>query len=454
MIAHRNDMDLVSAIGPEISQPLERLVQISVSLLGADKGSLQLYDERQKLLEIVTHVGFDEASVQELKLVPADLSSWRHTSKAWPLIPIGEIPAAAAQVEVTPVCVPRGVVAVQVAPLVSSEGKLLGVLSTHFARPHAPSERDLSLFELCAQHATQVIEHRKLEQNLRAETFRLAQRNADLEQINANLVRSNQDLERFAFAASHDLQEPLRMITTYAELLARHDGQKTEIGKNPDALLNHIVQGALRMRDLLADLLTYAEVGVPGDEPVENIDLNVLIHKVEEALSVSIEESCASISHATLPTVLGHEVHFSQLFQNLIANAIKYRSEAPPRIRISIEAKNNETEFAVEDNGIGIAAEYHKPVFQPFKRLRDKKDTGTGVGLAICQRVVERYGGRIWVDSQKGCGSTFRFTLPNDVVRLAGIGTTVLSVDANTRQEAWISCEVTNVRADGLMGAT
>jgi len=258
--------------------------------------------------------------------------------------------------------------------------------------------------------------------------------------LNANLIRSNQDLERFAFAASHDLQEPLRMITIYAELLARRDGQKTEIGENPDALLNHIVQGALRMRDLLADLLMYAEVGVPGDEPVENVDLNVVIQRVEEALSISIEESCASISHVALPTLLGHEVHFFQLFQNLIANAIKYRSELPPRIRISIETKNDETEFAIEDTGIGIAAEYHKAVFQPFKRLRDKKDAGTGVGLAICQRVVERYGGRIWVDSQKGCGSTFRFTLPNVVVRSGGIGTTALSSDVNTCEEAWVSC--------------
>jgi signal transduction histidine kinase len=418
MIAQPKDLDLALAISHDIFQPLQRLVEISVCLLGADKGSLQLYDEREKVLKLVTHVSFDEAFAQESMSVPADLSRRRYTKKAWPLIRIGEVPVANDQVEVTPVCAPHGIVMVQAVPLLSNGGNVIGVLATHFCRPHSPSESDLKGFELCAEHATQIIEHRKLERDLRATAIRLTQRNADLEQRNANLVRSNQDLERFAFAASHDLQEPLRMITTYAELLARRVGGTINLGEDAAALLSHIVQGALRMRDLLADLLTYAEVEARGDETPGTVDLNALVQRVEQALSFSIEESGASIIRATLPTLLGHQVHFFQLFQNLIANAIKYRSELPPRIYVSVEVNNGKFEFAVEDNGIGIGAEYHKAVFQPFKRLHDKKDARTRIGLAICERVVERYGGRIWVESQKGHGSIFRFILPDAVVGL------------------------------------
>jgi chemotaxis family two-component system sensor kinase Cph1 len=208
----------------------------------------------------------------------------------------------------------------------------------------------------------------------------------------------------------------LRMITVYAELLAQRCAGEIESGRDTGIFLSYIVQGATRMRELLADLLTYAEVGTPGEESIDQIDLNLVVQKVLGNLSVSIDESGAVIAIPTLPMLSGHEVDFIQLFQNLLANAIKYRGERPPTIYISTEARDGWIEFAVSDDGIGIAHEHHEAIFQPFKRLRDRSGSGTGMGLAICQRIVERYGGRIWVDSHRDQGATFHFMLPESVV--------------------------------------
>ncbi|MFN7999041.1 MAG: PAS domain-containing protein [Bryobacteraceae bacterium] len=239
--------------------------------------------------------------------------------------------------------------------------------------------------------------------------------NADLQKTNERLARSNQDLERFAFAASHDLQEPLRMIATYAQLLVRtypdrFDGDAAQFVRN-------IVESATRMRGLLADLLAYSEIGEDGDEPAGTVDLNDALETAKANLKVSIEETGALIVSDPLPVVSGRAGHFVQLFQNLVGNAIKYRSESAPRVRVSCERTGAEYRFGVADNGIGIDPEYHKQIFTIFKRLHGKKIPGTGIGLAICQRVVERHHGRIWVESQAGLGATFYFTLPTDIVK-------------------------------------
>jgi CheY-like chemotaxis protein len=247
---------------------------------------------------------------------------------------------------------------------------------------------------------------------VRSQSEQLGQENDALRQMNAILTRSNQDLERFAFAASHDLQEPLRAITAYAELLAQKYGG--ELDQDSAMFVGNIVQGAKRMSALLADLLAYAEIGAVQDESVEAVDLNLVLEKIRQNLKMSIDESGASVVSAELPVLsTAHECHFVQLFQNLVGNAIKYRSELKPVIQISVRDMDGKPEFAVADNGIGVAVEYHQKIFQAFRRLHDNKSPGTGIGLAICQRVVERYGGRIWVDSQRGHGATFRFTLPN-----------------------------------------
>jgi PAS domain S-box-containing protein len=243
----------------------------------------------------------------------------------------------------------------------------------------------------------------------------VARINADLKKTNEHLARSNEDLERFAFAASHDLQEPLRMITTYAQLLIRTYPKQLEGETN--AFVRNILEGAMRMRELLSDLLAYSEISGETGDPPQPVNLDAIVQKVRKNLQVAVQESGAAISPGNLPTVLGNAGHFVQLFQNLVGNAIKYRGAEPPQISISWKPAQDEIQFAVSDNGIGIDPAYHAKIFGVFKRLHGKKIPGTGIGLAICQRIVERYRGRIWVESEPGRGATFFFTLPEEIVK-------------------------------------
>jgi PAS domain S-box-containing protein len=239
---------------------------------------------------------------------------------------------------------------------------------------------------------------------------RLEQLNADLRKSNESLARSNEDLERFAFVASHDLQEPLRMITAYSQLLI--ETQPGPVSEQSLMFVDNIVGGTTRMRELLADLLAYAEIGAGPEKPVVRVDLNDVIESVRKNLKVAIDDSGAQIRADRLPSLSVYEGHFVSLFQNLVENAIKYRSDRQPDIRISFEETAEQMRFSVADNGIGIAPEYHEKIFSAFKRLHGKKIPGTGIGLAICRRVLERYGGRIWVESEVGKGTTFIFTVP------------------------------------------
>jgi len=234
---------------------------------------------------------------------------------------------------------------------------------------------------------------------------------ADLKKSNENLARSNEDLERFAFVASHDLQEPLRMMTVYSQLLIKQ--YPAGAGAQVDTYVERISGGAKRMRELLADLLAYTEIAAAPDKQVQSVDLNTVLEKVQQNLKVQIDESGAIITSDVLPVVAAYEGHFIPLFQNLIANAIKYRSEEVPRINISVVHSNDDYRFSVTDNGIGIDSQYYGKIFLAFKRLHGNNIPGTGIGLAICQRIVERYGGRIWVESELGRGTTFFFTLPD-----------------------------------------
>jgi PAS domain S-box-containing protein len=232
----------------------------------------------------------------------------------------------------------------------------------------------------------------------------------EAEMLNEQLRRANEDLQQFAFAASHDLQEPLRMVTTYSQLLIK--GYRGQLDGQTAICVDFITKGAKHMRDLLTDLLSYAEAGVDRGDTAERIDLNAVLKKVTETLQPAIEESCAVVTAEHLPDVQGQQAHLVQLFQNLISNAIKYHGVRSPQIHISAEQQNDAWRFGVSDNGIGIAPEHYQKVFGVFKRLQGQNIPGTGMGLAICQRVVERYGGSIWVESQLHHGSTFYFTLP------------------------------------------
>jgi len=246
--------------------------------------------------------------------------------------------------------------------------------------------------------------------SLEATLDNVARLNAELRTTNESLARSNEDLERFAFIASHDLQEPLRMISIYSQLLVRHFAGT--IDPQAAAFVDNIQVGTKRMRELLADLLAYAEIGARSEDALERVDLNLVVQKALENLALAIAENGVVISVAQLPLIRGFESHFTPLFQNLIGNAIKYRGAQSPKVDITTGRTNGYIQICVADNGIGIAPEYYSKIFVVFKRLHGKRIPGTGIGLAICQRVVERYGGRIWVESEVGRGSTFIFTLP------------------------------------------
>lgn len=226
-----------------------------------------------------------------------------------------------------------------------------------------------------------------------------------------SLERTNQELQQFAYAASHDLQEPLRNITIYTQLLAHR--YRGKLDGDADKYIGFAVNGATRMDMLLKDLLAYTQASSFVEEEIRPTDLNAALHGALSNLQVAIAESGAVITFDTLPCIRMVDVHAQQLFQNLIGNAIKYRGEHAPKIHISSRRNNRDWVFGVADNGIGIDPQYKDKIFGLFKRLHNnEKYAGTGIGLAICQKLVQRYGGRIWVESELGAGSTFFFSVP------------------------------------------
>ncbi|CAN5616932.1 hypothetical protein BH24ACT20_BH24ACT20_09540 [soil metagenome] len=224
------------------------------------------------------------------------------------------------------------------------------------------------------------------------------------------LQRSNAELEQFAYVASHDLQEPLRMVSSYTQLLARR--YKGRLDDDADEFIDYAVDGAGRMQRLINDLLVYSRLGTRGKEFAPT-DCDEVLEGVRDNLQVAIEESGVDLASGELPTVMGDRSQLIRLFQNLVENAIKFSGEEPPEIRVQAELSGYEWMFSVRDNGIGIAPEYADRIFVIFQRLHDRVQCpGTGIGLAVCKKIVERHGGRIWVESEVGEGSTFYFTLP------------------------------------------
>lgn len=229
-----------------------------------------------------------------------------------------------------------------------------------------------------------------------------------LEEKVAELEQSNSRLGEFASIASHELQEPLRMVEKYGALIGESGEEK--LGEQQREALEFVRGGARRMRNLIEDLLQFSRLETEA-RAFEACDCNSLVEEAASNLIAAVEESGARIEREGLPTVLGDRAQLVQLLQNLLANAVKFRGDAPPEIHISAERKGDEWVFAVEDNGIGIHAKRSREIFKLFHRLHPELP-GTGIGLALCQRIVERHGGRIWVDSRPGDGSTFYFTLP------------------------------------------
>jgi len=231
-----------------------------------------------------------------------------------------------------------------------------------------------------------------------------------LAQTLVDLERSNKELQQFAHVASHDLQEPLRMVASYTQLLERR--YKGRLDSDADEFIQFAVDGATSMQKLINDLLSWSRAGA-RTTPFEPTDCHSVLQEAIANLGIAIRENDATITHDDLPTVLGNPAQVRQLFQNLIGNAIKFRSEQAPRIHVSAEEKENEWVFFVRDNGIGIDPQYKDRIFVIFQRLHSRGDyPGTGIGLAICRKIIQRHGGRIWVESELGKGSTVYFTMP------------------------------------------
>jgi PAS domain S-box-containing protein len=224
------------------------------------------------------------------------------------------------------------------------------------------------------------------------------------------LSRSNVELEQFAYVSSHDLQEPLRMVTSYLQLLQKK--YQGHLDDKADMYIHFAVDGAYRMQNLIQDLLDYSRVGAGNNEP-ESVDCEFILNKVLSDIKLVLKENKATVSHGPVPKVMADPTQLVQVFQNLILNGIKFHSEETPKIHIAAEKKASEWVFSVQDNGIGIDPQYSERIFEIFKRLNSRERyPGTGIGLAICKKIIERHGGRIWVESKLGKGSTFYFTLP------------------------------------------
>lgn len=261
----------------------------------------------------------------------------------------------------------------------------------------------------------QLVEERTTD--LQAALRKVEQQEHQLRAAVAELERSNSELEQFAYVASHDLQEPLRMVGSYTGLLKRR--YHGRLDAEADEFIDFAVDGVTRMRALINDLLAYSRVG-RGEQRVAPADSRAALDRALANLQTGIAERRAEIRIGSLPAVLGDELQLTQLFQNLLANGLKFCKDGRPEISIDARREGDQWVFTIRDNGIGIDPKYRDRIFLIFQRLHGRDEfPGTGIGLAICKKIVERHGGRIWVESEPGKGAAFRFTMPAVAAREA-----------------------------------
>jgi PAS domain S-box-containing protein len=268
-----------------------------------------------------------------------------------------------------------------------------GVYRWHLSRAHAMPDASGSI-SMWIGSSTDIHEQKEKEEDLRL---------------------ANQDLQQFAYSASHDLQEPIRNLAVYSEIVAKR--YHSLLDADGQQFLEFMTEGGRRLATLINDLLAYTSAGVI-ESSMSSVNSSAVLQQALSSLAEAIRHSDGKVTYDTLPDVWMGQAHLQQVFQNLISNALKYRTQHPPEIHVSASNQGAAWRFSVQDNGIGIDPQYKEVIFGVFKRLhRDQKYSGTGIGLAICQRVVERYGGRIWVQSSLGEGATFCFTIPEQAPR-------------------------------------
>jgi len=283
--------------------------------------------------------------------------------------------------------------------------KVLGAIEFFSHEPRHPDKWLLTTTVSIGNLIGQLMARRQAEAAMR-EAFQ------ELEHKTRELTRSNEELQQFAYVASHDLQEPLRMISSYTQLLGRRYGDRLD--GDAKEFMAYIVDGAARMKQLIEDLLAYSRVGTRAKE-FQEVDSGASLARALANLRASQEASGAVITHDPMPHVLADGAQLAQIFQNLIGNAIKFRGAEPPRIHVGAQTTDTVCVFTVKDNGIGLDTQYAERIFMMFQRLHNKTEyPGTGIGLAIVKKIVERHGGRIWVESEPGKGAQFGFTIARE----------------------------------------
>ena len=396
-LEHRNqELTVMFNVASILVQPgtfEERVLHVLEELLPIAQGDQALFlmgDEEQEGLEIVAHAGPAEPPSPTTS-VSYETPSGVAFREGRPIV----VNNYAGHPLATAAGIARGVKSGVFLPVKSSEG-IIGVLDIiSLEADHFTPERVNALTAI-GGGLGMLLENARL--------YDLLEHHAD------ELARSNADLQQFAYVASHDLQEPLRMVTTYMQIL--EEEYKGQLSADADRYIKYAVDGATRMGDLIDGLLGLSRVNTQKVQPVPT-DCNELVGQVIADLGQVIEESGAVVTSGDLPVVSGDSTQLGQLFQNLISNGIKFRGDAPARVHVEAQERGGEWVFSVRDNGIGIAPRHRERIFQMFQRLHTRAEyPGTGIGLAICYKIVQSHGGRIWVESSVGEGSTFYFTIP------------------------------------------
>jgi PAS domain S-box-containing protein len=391
----------------DVKEVLTRIAAGAKEIIGTQGCSLYLLESDGATLTPM--VAIDPEYEQEVLSTPLDVNS-SFTGKAVRARrglmfndPLSD--PAGKQIPGTPVEADEKII---VAPLIVDEKVLGAMCMDRMKTPFTPE--DLALAETFATYASTALKNAQAHDDLHKEVQQRRCTEAKLKDTMDELARSNSELQQFAYVASHDLQEPLRMVASYVQLLSKR--YRDKLDQDADEFIDYAVDGATRMQGLINDLLAYSRVGTRG-RPFERTDLEEVFDRAVTNLRAAIMESGVRIDHDPLPTVSIDRVQFTQLFQNLIGNAIKFHDRKPPQIRVGAKQRNGKWIFSVRDNGIGIDPEYAQRIFMIFQRLHSRAEyEGSGIGLAICKKIVERHGGRIWVESKPGEGAIFSFTLP------------------------------------------